>query len=51
MYYACALKDNVKAACTPEKMTAPVKNIRLTVEDKINTRNLYELNQRVDRLA
>ena len=40
-----------KAACTTEESIAQIKNIRLTVEEKINTRNIGELNQSDDGLA
>ena len=51
MYCACALKDNVNAACTPEKNKNQIKNMHQTAKEKTNTINIYDLNQRDDGLA
>ena len=40
-----------KAACTSEKNDDPGQKERDNFKEKTNTRNIYDLNQRDDRLA
>ena len=47
----CTRNAMEKGVFTPEKMITQAKSIRQTVEEKFNTGNMHDLNQRDDGLA
>ena len=47
----CTRNTMGKGVFTPEKMITHAKSIRLTVEERFNTGNMHDLNQRGGGLA
>ena len=47
----CTRNTIEKGVFTPEENETQAKNISITVEERFNTGNIYELNQRGDGLA